>query len=176
MTQPARPTSRRRTSALTAVTALSLASLAAGVAILGGAGFLLNGLPTVAQASDMTVYKSDSCGCCGGWVEHMRKAGYAIRVVPTDDLAPVKVRLGVPQSLWSCHTAVVDGKVIEGHVPAADIRHLLSERPDAIGLAVPGMPFGSPGMGPEEEREAYEVFLIRRDGATEVFSRYEQTR
>ena len=100
---------------------LKLSALAAGVAILGGAGFLLNGLPTVAQASDMTVYKSDSCGCCGGWVEHMRKAGYTISVVPTDDLAPVKVRLGVPEALWSCHTAVVDGKVIEGHVPAAAV-------------------------------------------------------
>ncbi len=104
---------------------LKLSTLAAGIAILGGAGFLLNGLPTVAQASDMTVYKSDSCGCCGGWVEHMRKAGYAIGVVPTDDLAPVKTRLGVPQSLWSCLTAVVDGKVIEGHVPAAAVNAFL---------------------------------------------------
>ncbi|MGE6940186.1 DUF411 domain-containing protein [Brevundimonas sp. NPDC028983] len=125
---------------------MKIATLAFGGAILGGAGFLPNGLPDVAQASDMTVYKSDSCGCCGGWVEHMSKAGYAIRVVPTDDLAPVKVRLGVPESLWSCHTAVVDGKVIEGHVPAAAVDAFLKSPGASRGIGVPGMPTGSPGM------------------------------
>ena len=80
-----------------------------------------------------------------------------------------------PTPCWrmvSCHTALIDGYVIEGHVPAADIRRLLEERPDAVGLAVPGMPDGSPGMGPEDDREAYDVFLIRKDGSTEVFSSY----
>ena len=135
-----------------------IATLAFGAALFGGASFLLNGLPTVARASDMTVYKSDSCGCCGGWVEHMRKAGYAIRVVPTDDLAPVKVRLGVPESLWSCHTAVVDGKLIEGHVPAAAVDAFLKAPGAARGIGVPGMPTGSPGMeAPGYAPERYDV-------------------
>ena len=84
-----------------------------------------------------------------------------------------KLDNGVPQEMASCHTARVEGFMIEGHVPVADIRRLLADRPDAIGLAVPGMPFGSPGMGPEDQREAYDVLLIRRVGSAEVYSRYE---
>ena len=84
-----------------------------------------------------------------------------------------KLENGIPQDMTSCHTGEIEGYMIEGHVPAADIRRLLSERPDAIGLAVPDMPYGSPGMGPEEDREAYDVFLIRHDGSTEVFTSYE---
>jgi len=80
---------------------------------------------------------------------------------------------GIPQEMVSCHTGQVEGYMIEGHVPAADIRRLLAERPSAVGLAVPGMPYGSPGMGPESEREAYDVFLILHDGSTEVYTRYE---
>ena len=140
------------------MTRMKIATLALGAVLLGGSGFLLNGLPTVAQASDMTVYKSDSCGCCGGWVEHMRKAGYAVRVVPTDDLAPVKSRLGVPESLWSCHTAVVDGKVIEGHLPAAAVDAFLKSPGAARGIGVGGMPIGSPGMeAPGYVPERYDV-------------------
>lgn len=137
---------------------LKIASLAAGLAVLGGSGFLINGLPSMAQASDMTVYKSDSCGCCGGWVEHMRKAGYAIRIVSTDDLAPVKTRLGVPDSLWACHTAVVDGRVIEGHVPAAAVAAFLRAPGASRGIGVGGMPTGSPGMeAPGYAPERYDV-------------------
>ena len=84
-----------------------------------------------------------------------------------------KLDNGIPQEMISCHTGETDGYFIEGHVPPADIRRLLLERPDAVGLAVPGMPYGSPGMGPEDNREAYEVFLIRRDGSTEIFNSYE---
>jgi hypothetical protein len=83
-----------------------------------------------------------------------------------------KAEVGVPQRMISCHTGMIEGYVLEGHVPAADIRRLLEERPDAVGLAVPGMPYGSPGMGPESQREAYEVFLIRRDGSEEVYTQY----
>ncbi|MFD0858612.1 DUF411 domain-containing protein, partial [Roseovarius aquimarinus] len=83
-----------------------------------------------------------------------------------------KIDAGIPDAMMSCHTGEIEGYVIEGHVPPADIRRLLAQRPDAIGLAVPGMPYGSPGMGPEDQREAYDVFLIRRDGSTEVFSSY----
>jgi hypothetical protein len=87
-------------------------------------------------------------------------------------LARYKLDNGIPQEMVSCHTGRIEGYMIEGHVPVADIRRLLEERPDAVGLAVPGMPYGSPGMGPESEREAYEVFLIRRDGSTEVYASY----
>jgi len=84
-----------------------------------------------------------------------------------------KLDNGIPSNMTSCHTGEIEGYMIEGHVPTADIRRLLAERPDAVGLAVPGMPYGSPGMGPEESREAYDVFLIRKDGSTEIFSSYE---
>ena len=83
-----------------------------------------------------------------------------------------KLDKGIPQRMISCHTGEIEGYMIEGHVPVADIRRLLAERPDAVGLAVPGMPYGSPGMGPEDQREAYDVFLIRRDGSSEVFTSY----
>ena len=89
-----------------------------------------------------------------------------------DGLAAIRRQYGVPEALSSCHTATVDGYVLEGHVPAADIRRLLDLRPDAVGLAVPGMPSGSPGMGPETEREAYDVILIGNDGSASVFTSY----
>ena len=107
-------------------------------------------------------------------MEHLAENGF----IPNGEdmngglLARLKIDSGVPLRMTSCHTAFIDGYIIEGHVPAADIRRLLEDRPDAIGLAVPGMPFGSPGMGPEEDREAYDVFLITADGSTEVFSTY----
>ena len=101
-----------------------------------------------------------SC-CCGGWVEHMRKAGYTIRVVPTDDLAPVKARLGVPEALWSCHTTVVDGKVIEGHVPAAAVNAFLKSPGASRGIGVGGMPTGSPGMeAPGYAPDRYDVMTF----------------
>ena len=87
-------------------------------------------------------------------------------------LVRYKMDNGIPQNMMSCHTAEIEGYMIEGHVPVADIRRLIAERPDAVGLAVPDMPFGSPGMGPEDRREAYDVFLILRDGTTEVFTSY----
>jgi hypothetical protein len=88
-------------------------------------------------------------------------------------LVQEKIKRGIPRNMASCHTADIEGYVIEGHVPPRDIRKLLAERPNAVGLAVPGMPFGSPGMGPESQREAYEVHLILRDGATEIYTRYD---
>jgi hypothetical protein len=117
----------------------------------------------------MTVYKSPACGCCAFWVDHMRENGFEIVVEEMDDVAPVKRSHGIPPRLWSCHTATIDGYAIEGHVPAAVVRKLLAERPDAIGIAVPGMPIGSPGMeGPNPQ--AYDVILLKKDGSTEVFA------
>jgi hypothetical protein len=115
---------------------------AAGAALLAGA------LPNVqAQlAQRVTVYKSPACGCCGDWVKHMQANGFSIDVREVTDVMPVKRRYGVPDNLMSCHTAVVGGYAIEGHVPAADVKRLLRERPKVKGLAVPGMVPGSPGM------------------------------
>jgi hypothetical protein len=99
-----------------------------------------------AAEADITVHKDPNCGCCTGWVEHLRAAGFSVDARDTADVARVKQQHGVPPELASCHTAIVGGYVIEGHVPAPAIRRLLAERPDASGLAVPGMPVGSPGM------------------------------
>ena len=144
--------------------------LAGGVvAAVGAAGWLL--FPASPAAADVVVYLSPSCDCCGGWVDHTRANGFTVAVRKRDDLTPVKTRLGVPDSLQSCHTAEVGGYVVEGHVPAADIRRLLAERPRARGLAVPGMPAGSPGMGDGGHREAYQVILFG-DGGHSVYARY----
>ena len=127
-----------------------------------------------AESTPIEVKKTNGCGCCLSWMEHLEENGFA--VTGDDMFAGLLVRFkldnGVPQRMVSCHTGLIEGYVIEGHVPAADIRRLLSERPDAVGLAVPGMPLGSPGMDQSRWREAYDVFLITNDGSTEVFSSY----
>lgn len=120
------------------------------------------------------VMKDPDCGCCSAWIEILENEGFAVTTEPRAgaDLMRYKQDNGIPQEMVSCHTGRVEGYMVEGHVPPADIRRLLEARPDAVGLAVPGMPYGSPGMGPEGEREAFDVFLIRRDGSTEIFARY----
>lgn len=133
-------------------------------------------LPVGAEAGPgLHVLRDPDCGCCSAWVEILQSDGFDVSVEESGGaaLAQFKLENGIPQAMGSCHTGRIADYMIEGHVPPADIRRLLEMRPDAIGLAVPGMPYGSPGMGPESEREAYEVFLIRRDGSTEVFSSYE---
>lgn len=121
------------------------------------------------------VYRSPSCGCCLLWVEHLRGAGFKVNVHDTADMQAVKQRLGVPESKQSCHTASVGGYFVEGHVPATDIRRLLKEKPDARGVAVPGMPLGSPGMEvPGRTVQPYAVELVGRDGSTRVYSRHGQ--
>ncbi|NOD48455.1 MULTISPECIES: DUF411 domain-containing protein [Ruegeria] len=121
------------------------------------------------------VLKDPNCGCCSAWIDILRQEGFRVTEERSFGTLLVRHKLdnGIPEKMISCHTGEIDGYMIEGHVPVADIRRLLEERPSAIGLAVPGMPFGSPGMGPEDRREAYDVFLFRRDGATEVFTSYE---
>ncbi len=129
---------------------------------------------TPAAAADgpvITVYKSPDCGCCGAWVEHLKKNGFDARVHEVPDATLYRAKYGVPKALGSCHTAVVGGYAIEGHVPAADIKRLLRERPRAKGIAVPGMPMGSPGMeGPRKER--YETLLFDASGKYVVFERH----
>lgn len=122
------------------------------------------------QAADIVVYKSPTCGCCGKWVEHMQAAGFKVDVENRRDLAPIKAELGVPPGLQSCHTARVGGYIIEGHVPADLVQRLLDEKPDIKGLAVPGMPMGSPGMeGPG--KDPYDVLAIGKDGRLQVYAR-----
>lgn len=130
--------------------------------------------PLRAEAATIHVVKDPDCSCCGAWIKHLAAEHFPTTVEERtlDDLIRYKAEMGIPEALASCHTATVDGYVLEGHVPADDIRRLLDERPEAVGLAVPGMPYGSPGMGPESERDAYDVLLILRDGSSTVFARY----
>lgn len=127
---------------------------------------------TATESSDVTitVAKRPACGCCDGWVEHLKRNGFRPHVSEAINLKALKVQLGVPRNLASCHTAQVSGYVIEGHVPADAIKRLLAEKPDAIGLAVPGMPIGSPGMEGGAP-ETYDVILITRYGQ-QSYGRY----
>lgn len=123
------------------------------------------------QHPQALVYKTPSCGCCTDWVEHLRDNGFAVKVREQSDLSDIKREYGVPYGMGSCHTAVIDGYVVEGHVPAADIQRMLRERPDAAGLAVPGMPVGSPGMELGSRRDAYTVWLLEPDEPS-AYNRY----
>lgn len=121
----------------------------------------------------ITVYKTPTCGCCHEWVAHLQQNGFEVVAQDVPDTAPYRSRFGVPKALGSCHTGVIDGYALEGHVPAADIRRLLTERPKARGLAVPGMPVGSPGMEVEgTRRDAYDVVLFSDDGRRKVWQHY----
>lgn len=146
------------------------------MAVLGALGVAAGLRPGAARAQAravIEVWKDPNCGCCGLWVEHLQRAGFEVRTNEVGNTA-ARRRLGIPDRLGSCHTARVGAYAIEGHVPAADIARLLREKPQAIGLAVPGMPIGSPGMdGPEYggRQDRYEVLLLLRDGSTRVFSR-----
>jgi hypothetical protein len=146
--------------------------------LIGGAA-LLAAAPQISLAQStgpaIHVLKDPNCGCCSAWIEILESDGFAVTTENSFGtlLMRYKSDNGIPPAMASCHTARIAGYVIEGHVPVADIRRLLDERPDAVGLAVPGMPYGSPGMGPESAREAYDVFLVRRDGSTQVFTSYE---
>jgi len=123
---------------------------------------------------DIHVVKDPQCGCCNAWIKILETEGFGVTTEDSSSslLTEFKIESGIPKDMMSCHTAKVDGYFIEGHVPASDIKRFIADRPDALGLAVPAMPYGSPGMGPEDEREAYDVFIVRTDGATEVFQHY----
>ncbi len=158
---------RRKPSRRRAMALLGGAVVAVGAAVAWGTGVLSTG---TANAAEITVYKSPYCGCCGKWIEHMRANGVAVNLREVEDVDPVKELYGVPPALASCHTAVVDGYVVEGHVPADLIKRLLAERPEARGLAVPGMPAGSPGME-GAGREPYDVFIFDDRGKIAVYAR-----
>ena len=124
-----------------------------------------------AATNEVTVYKTATCKCCGLWVKHMRDNGFLVKVQDVPSTDEYRSKHGVPEQLSSCHTAIVEGYTIEGHVPAAEIQRLLKERPKAAGLAVPGMPLGSPGMEAARS-EKYAVLLFNRDGTTSVYKEY----
>lgn len=132
------------------------------------------GFAAAASERTIEVWKSATCGCCTAWIAHVEQNGFLAKAqdVAAGQLATIKAGAGLSPDLQSCHTARIGGYIVEGHVPTSDIKRLLAERPDAIGLTVPGMPIGSPGMGAGDEAESYKVLLVRRDGSTEVFSRH----
>lgn len=138
----------KRRTFLSAVIPLSLAFMTPGAAL--------------AATQTMTVYKNPWCGCCNGWMDAMRKAGYSVTGVDLEDLSSVRAKAGVPAAMEGCHLAEIDGYFLEGHVPPEAVSKLLAERPDIAGLAVPGMPMGSPGMG-DDPTAKYEVFAVSRD-------------
>jgi len=131
-------------------------------------------LPTRAASSwpAIDVFKSATCGCCKAWVEHLKAAGFDVRVTDVDDTTAARKRLGMPDAFGSCHTGTVGGYALEGHVPAADVKRLLAAKPKAVGLAVPGMPVGSPGMEVGTRRDPYDVLLVERNGRSTVFASY----
>ena len=142
-------------------------------AVDGGAASAPQVTQTAAPAADgtrMVVYKTPTCGCCRAWVDHVQAAGFAVEVRDMPDVAPVKHEHGLPGHLASCHTAIVDGYVVEGHVPADVIRRMLRERPQVAGIAVPGMPVGSPGMEvPGGRKDPYDIIAFSRDGKVSVY-------
>ncbi|OQM75630.1 DUF411 domain-containing protein [Manganibacter manganicus] len=134
---------------------------------------LLSGIASAAQTIE--VLSTSGCGCCIGWTRHMAKNGFSteLRNLPMADLMQVKIKAGLKPGQTSCHTGRIEGYVIEGHVPAREVQRLLAERPDAIGLTVPNMPYGSPGMGEVgPDADPYDVLLVFRDGTTEVYASY----
>ena len=149
-----------------------LGSAAGGVVLtLGASRWWLGRMPWAADpnATRIVVYASPTCDCCRAWVRHLKSSGFAVTKELMNDVTPMKQQLGVPEDLWSCHTALVEGYAVEGHVPADLIRQMLRERRAIAGLAAPGMPNGSPGMeGPTRDR--YEVIAFSRSGVTEVYA------
>lgn len=141
---------------------------AIGVALLSLAGLA----SSLAAAEELSVHKTSGCGCCIGWIRHMEANGFSVKAenVPMGSLMQEKLAAGLKVGQTSCHTGRIGGYFVEGHVPAREVRRLLAERPDALGLTVPDMPLGSPGM--PGHSEAYDVLLVKRNGETELFAHY----
>lgn len=144
-------------------------------AIAGGAIWYIisNSNETEAQASaqDVVMYKNEGCQCCEKWGQYMQGSGYTVKSVNAQNLSEIKNEEKIPRNMGACHTAIVGDYVVEGHVPAQDVKKLLAEQPDALGLVVPGMPASSPGMN-TALNEPYKVYLLKNDGSTEVFAQH----
>ncbi len=135
------------------------------------AGLSLTSVVMAEAQPSMTVYRSASCGCCSKWIKHIENHGFDVVDKVLDDVNPIKQRYGVPFKLASCHTALVDGYIIEGHVPAQDIKTLLADKPPVAGLSVPGMPVGTPGMEMGGRVDDYSIIAFDRDGGDKIFRR-----
>lgn len=161
----------KRAPVLALLTLLPLAAACArsGDAAPGAEGSREASATAVASGTPITVYKSPTCGCCTKWEDHLRDNGFVVESVKREDMAAIKREQGVPQAMHSCHTAVVDGYTVEGHVPADVIRKLLAERPEVKGVAVPGMPMGSPGME-GAYKDDYEVYTFDANGPKDVYA------
>ena len=144
----------------------TLLSLAAAAAAVPLASLAKTSLPRV------DVYKNPDCGCCGAWVDHLKAAGFPVKVHETADTSMVRKRHGIPDALGSCHTGLVAGYALEGHVPAREVKRLLATKPVAAGLSVPGMPVGSPGMEVGSRVDAFQVLLVDKAGRSSVFASY----
>jgi hypothetical protein len=130
------------------------------------------GIAATLDTSDITVYRDPSCGCCEGWTDHLSEQGFRPTEVSTSEVETIKQQYHIPEHFRSCHTAIVQGYVIEGHVPAADIKRLLAERPNVAGIAVPGMPVGTPGMEDGDRRDSFTVFSFDSAGNPAMFNQY----
>jgi len=157
--------------------------IAAASLVLAGCAATVGSAPTASSSeeavgaeaalvSEITVFRSPTCGCCGKWIEHAQAAGFQVKDEVTEDMSAIKQTYGVPQSLTSCHTTVVGDYVVEGHIPAEDVQRLLTEKPDIAGIAVPGMPIGSPGMESGDYTEPYTVFSFTESSETSAFSEH----
>ena len=130
--------------------------------------------PNYSGKTEMTVYRSPSCGCCGAWVDHAQKHGFKIEDIKTEEMKAIKQQHNVPAELASCHTTIIDGYVMEGHIPADDIKRFLVQKPDdLVGLAVPGMPIGTPGMEARDIKQPFQVLAFNDKGDVKVFKEYQ---
>ncbi len=170
----------------------AIAATGAIILIMGSSGFSSNQAHTVTDIQknstlasiwdldqenysgnmNMTVYRSPSCGCCHQWIDHAKKQGFQITDVKTDKMEAIKKQYKIPANLASCHTAIIDNYVMEGHIPATDIKRFLKQKPNSLGLIVPGMPSGSPGME-SSNKQPFEVLTLGKNGSTQVFKSYE---
>lgn len=145
--------------------------LGIGAALAIAAAALLPLRTATSALPEVVVYKSPTCGCCNAWIDHLQDNGFKVVARDTNDVTTIKMQHGVTPELASCHTALVDGYVLEGHVPAADVKSLLEQRPAITGLSVPGMPIGSPGMEQGDMKQPYDVVAFDRQGVR-VFNSY----
>ncbi|MBW4664596.1 MAG: DUF411 domain-containing protein [Chroococcus sp. CMT-3BRIN-NPC107] len=134
--------------------------------------FSTNSSAIAANLPTATVYRDPACTCCGGWMKHLQAQGFSVKNVPTTDMIAFKQQHGVTDDLASCHTAIIDGYIVEGHIPGDDIKRLLAQKPDITGVAVPGMPVGTPGMESGNVRDSYAVVSFDKLGQTKVFKQY----
>ncbi|MEB3343420.1 DUF411 domain-containing protein [Okeania sp.] len=126
------------------------------------------------EALNITVYRTPTCGCCKGWVEHIQKNGFQVTdiVKPESEIQTIRQKYNLPSDLTSCHTSEIGGYLVEGHIPVADVKRLIAQKPDVAGISVPGMPIGTPGMEMGDRQQSFDVFAFEKDGQTRVFNSY----